>query len=86
MRNVTKQVVMTINLTPDQWQLFTASMDCAGVAKILNNQFNHLSKRGVSRAEFESTMDALMSKYSKYGASDSEPRYVLEELLDEQFA
>lgn len=86
MKNVTKTTVMTIALTPDQWQLYTASMDCTEAAKVLNNQFNHLSKRGAPRDEFESTMHKLMCEYSKFGACDSEPRWVLEDLLEEQFA
>lgn len=86
MKNVTKTVTVNINLTADQWQLYTASMDCEPVAKILNGQFNHLANRHAPRDEFESAMEKLMREYSSYGASDSEPRWMLEDLLNEQFA
>ena len=85
MKNVTKRVVMNIALTADQWQLFTASMKCGTAARALNSTFNDLSKRGATRDEFVTVMDAVMQKYSNYGACDSEPRWLLEDLLDMQF-
>ena len=85
MKNVTKRVVMNIALTADQWQLFTASMKCGTAARALNSTFNALSKRGANKDEFRVGMEAVMEQYSDYGASDSEPRWMLEDLLEMHF-
>lgn len=86
MKNVTKKVVLEVNLTGDQWELFTNSMDCTEATTALNSTFNLLSAAGATKDVFRKEMESVMSKYSEFGASDSEPRWKLEDLLEMQFA
>lgn len=77
--SVTREV--KVNLTPDEWQLYTTTMDCAAAAERLNRAMEaavRTKDRGAARKEF---MSALR-KEEKFGALDSEPIHVTEYVLD----
>lgn len=71
--------------TADDWQLFTASMDCAKVAEKLNYELKIIVNGGNERFQVEKHMEPWLQTFSAYGASDSEPRWFLKQVLDEIF-
>lgn len=84
-----------MRLTADQWQLFTCSMKCGKVAVELNKQLNvklkeakKLIKKGHSVDSVASivrdAMYPVMSRYSKYGATDTEPLWVLVDVINKE--
>lgn len=85
MRGLKKKVQIDASFSADDWQLYTSSLDCAMAASCLNAMLMALVNQGNSRHEVEVGMSKEMSRLSKYGASDSEPRYVLECILDEVY-
>ena len=82
MRNLTVVPKVTeCNLTADQWELYTAIFNCNKAARALNSAFKRLVNSGMDRVKVYHEMAKVMDKYSAYGAADSEPYYVLEDLL-----
>lgn len=75
-----------VNLTADQWGLFTHSMDCTEAADALNQVVEDNVNLGLDRDEVEVEVYKIMDTYSDYGASDTEPRVVLTSILDELYA
>ena len=76
-----KPVIQSLDLSADDWQLFTASMDCTKVAEKLNNTFVACVNQGLDKHQTRVKMHHIMSLNSKFGAADSEPVYVLGELI-----
>ncbi|CAB4195237.1 hypothetical protein UFOVP1298_5 [uncultured Caudovirales phage] len=85
MQNVSVSRTININLTAQQWQLYTATQDCEEVAEKLNRlvavAINMSPTRGIAARE----VGRVLSAYANYGASDSEPIHVATMLLDEAF-
>jgi len=75
----------SINLTGEQWDLFTHSMDTTKAAEALNNAVEENVNNGLSREEVEVAVEKIMDQYAQYGARDTEPRAVLNQLLDELY-
>lgn len=71
-----------INLSADDWQLYTRKKGADGVAKQLNEGFQTVVNSGKSREEVRSWMGKLMTRLRGWGADDTEPHYVLRDLLD----
>jgi hypothetical protein len=82
--SIKKQV--RLDLTPDDWQLYTTSMDCKRAAIALNDTFEFWFNNGASREELMKYMYNVMKIWSEYGAADSEPMYVLDDLVDTVYA
>jgi hypothetical protein len=83
--HIEKITQVNITLTADQWDLYTRSRDCSEAAEALNKTLEESINDGLSREEVVLMMDQVMVKYANYGAWDTEPRWVLEQILDEVF-
>lgn len=86
MKNVSVHKRITVNLTPEQWQLYTASMNCSIAADELNRLFEQSFNSGKLRKEVRAIMEKRMSDLSSFGAYDTEPLAILEDLLDLVYA
>ena len=80
---VTKKI--KVNLTPTQWELYTSSMDCQPAADALNMSFETHFNAGKSRSQVDWVMQGVMTNFSEFGTTDTEPQSVLYDLLDETF-
>lgn len=82
---------LTLNLTTGDWQLYSSMEGSSDAAASINKEiasiFNKCKKKSESAAH-EAINDVLV-KYREFGASDSEPRHVAEDLVgilrDQQF-
>jgi hypothetical protein len=72
-----------VNLTADQWQLYTESMDCTDAALQLNAGMTGILNSGLGISQAMNDAYALLGDFSKFGASDSEPIWVAERLIQE---
>lgn len=81
--NLTKRV--NLKLTPDDWDLYTSEPEVERVAEYLNERFNEFVNAGWDRTLVRQSMDKHMRLYSAWGANDTEPHYVLEQLLEEVY-
>ena len=80
---VSRSAVVEVNLTADQWQLFREP-GVEGAALALNiAAANALA--APSREEAWDRMRPEMDRQWHYGASDTEPRSVFSEMLDEVY-
>jgi len=82
---ITRSVKATVKLTADQWQLYTCSMECGEAADGLNQAAEIAIASSSSTAEAMQMMDEAFSKYSKFGAADSEPIHVAVSLFQQAF-
>lgn len=80
---IEKQIKITkINVTAQEWQLYTASMGCSGAARALNSAFKKaVNAKGSTPESVQEEMDKVRAVYSKYGAYDTEPRYTMYDLI-----
>lgn len=83
MKNLNMRVHIEPTFTAEEWQLFTASMDCAKVAEKLNYELKIVVNGGNERFQVEKHMEQWMRKFAEYGAYDSEPIWFLQQVLDE---
>ncbi len=86
MRNVTftKRITAEVSLTPEQWQLYS-SMDCSEAADALNRAAEDAIASSSNDYEALKKLHVVMNKYRSFGACDSEPLYVAEDLMFEAF-
>ncbi len=70
-----------INLSAEDWQLYTSNDDAEKVADELNREFVKLVNLGKDKRSVSRMMHAKMNFYSDTGAADSEPYEVLDELI-----
>ncbi len=84
---IKKSVLAKLLLDGKDWCLFTATdpVGCEKAAKILNSAFVDAVDERLNKDEVRRTMYRVMQKLAKEGANDSEPRQVLEDLLDTVF-
>lgn len=80
-----KRVTVDVKLTPDDWDLFTREPEVERIAENLNEKFNLCVNSRLTREETARNMQKEMWLYRAWGASDSEPLYVLEQLLNEVY-
>jgi hypothetical protein len=85
MLNLTRAVKIDPKYTAEDWQLYTASMKCTKAANALNKSLKTLVNNGNTRQHVYESMITIMSLYSKYGAFDTEPRWVLEDILSQVY-
>ena len=75
--------------TADQWELYTAGRHAgfraAVVADALNRNLETYVNQGMKKERVRQMMHVIMDNYADAGASDTEPRYHLEFLLDQIF-
>ena len=79
---ITKTITITVHATADDWQLHDLpGRDDAAIA--LNQRFEELVNKGVTRTEVRNGM--CLSDYATFGATRTETRYFVEDLLDKTF-
>lgn len=83
--NVRKTSTVSIDLSAEEWELLTASFPrriMEKVANYLNKRFSQGFNIGMKPNELRTSMDELMLSFAIYGAYDTEPRAVLEMLIE----
>ena len=86
MKNITYRTTVDCNLTAEQWQLFAAMAGADAAAEALNLAVNTgCNAPDATRASACRTISDTQRKYSKLGATDSEPYYVVDCILDKVF-
>ena len=80
-----KLQITKLDLTAEQWDLFTNSMDCTEAANALNETFKAAFNSGRDAMEIRTIMEIIQSNYSNYGAYDTEPTQVIEALIRKVF-
>ena len=85
MRNVIIKKAMTLKLTGDDWDLYTGSRDCEPTAKALNLAIAAIINASTNKDEAYNKGCKVLDLYSEFGAGDTEPRYVLRNILAEFF-
>lgn len=76
--------MMNLPKTADDWQLYTCSMKCGTAARSLTAALKRALKTETV-AEAQEIWYAVASKFSSYGATDTEPRDVAYTIIDEHF-
>ena len=84
-KKLNMRVLVDAKLTPDDWDLFTREPEVERIAENLNAKFNECVNGRLTREETERNMSREMRLYSAWGANDTEPHYVLEQLLNEVY-
>lgn len=77
---------ITCNFSADQWGLYTNTFprdEIEDVANRLNSQLNDYVNNDYTRTETREGMYNFLSKWSQYGAYDTEPRLFLDKVLEE---
>lgn len=89
MKNVaykTKVTSVELALTADQWQLYTEMLGVEDVADTLNKVLRkhilfHSTLANHSVHAVYGKMQDTLNEYSEFGASDTEPLYMVREIL-----
>lgn len=79
---VEHKVNISAHFTAEDWQLYLDNEHAEEVADKLNRQLEFLVNSGFSCNEVANRMWQYMSEMAKYGANDSEPHYLLEDILE----
>ena len=85
MLNITITKTIRVDLTAEDWGLYTTAMDCLFVARELNYTLAGSLNGGMGRQETEAGMGEMMRRCARFGADDTEPREVLAQVLDAWF-
>ena len=84
-----KRLNMTVNVDPtftaDDWQLYTSNEGSAEAAVELNTALKEAVAKYTERCDVEDAMHTAMGKLRNFGASDSEPRWFLQDILDKLY-
>lgn len=86
--NVRISTAVNINLSAQQWNLYTEFFPRYTIEKVatyLNNRFNQGYNRGMPKERLVEFVEDLMKQFSVYGASDGESRKVLDQLLEQVY-
>jgi len=78
----TRTEIVSIDLNPDDWELYSATINCDRAAAGLNKMLMDSVNSGKSCDDVREAMQEEMKYFREYGADDSEPHYVLDSLLN----
>ena len=81
MKNVMITKHITLNLTAEQWDLYTSMENIEYVAKDLNTHISDIFNSNDGPTAFVKATH-ILDLYSEFGAADTEPYAVLRELHD----
>lgn len=84
-KKINKRITVDVKLTSDDWDLYTSEQEVERVAENLNKRFNECVNANMTREETQRKMEQEMLLFKAWGASDTEPYYVLSILLDEVY-
>lgn len=84
-----------MRLSAEDWDLYTSSMKCGAAARAMTKQLNMYlgqAKKDIRKGEnsevvatsVRNNMYAFMSQYSKFGARDTEPEWVLVDAINSE--
>lgn len=79
------KTISELDYSADQWQLYSCTMNCDHVARELNDTLMFCVNNGLSRYDIQKLMGEVMYRHKDFGSLDSEPQYVLKDLLDQIF-
>lgn len=82
MKNVTISKRISIDLTPEQWELFYDKQGVNGASKFLNLNITDCLNNAKSKEEAWASATKFLERMSDYGANDTEPRYVLRRIVN----
>jgi hypothetical protein len=84
---IERVVKISVYLTAEQWQLYTSTYpaECSAIAFALNKTLIEYVNRGETREAVERFMLSAMRHAAEFGANDTEPRAVLDAILNEIF-
>ncbi len=89
MKNLGITCTIDAQLTAEQWQLYTCSTElkrkCDTAARHLNKAVTEAVAKKMTRVGVREAVYLVMDKFKHTGAYDTEPRGVLEDILDEVF-
>lgn len=81
MRGVTLTKQLELTMTADDWDLYDMPQSKTA-AEALNYTIMREFNAGMDREHVRFRAEVVMAKYRECGASDTEPRYILNGLLD----
>jgi len=81
-----KPIIVGMDLNAEDWNLYSNKPHAESVATNLNNTFIACVNQGLDKHQTRVKMNHIMGLNSKFGAADSEPIYVLGELINLVFA
>lgn len=73
---------ITLSLTAEDWDLYSTMDQVEAVANVLNTNLEVAVNTGMGATAAVSYMMKVMEDYSKYGAMDTEPLRVLDDLIN----
>lgn len=73
---------VSLSLTAEDWDLFSTKENVEAAANRLNVSLEHAVNSGMSQMEATRFMLREMEDLASYGAADTEPGYVLDDLLN----
>ena len=75
-----------IDMSADEWELFSDMPGADSVARELSiNLQTLLNESGLTPGDIEHRMEALMDKWSEFGAADSEPLWHMRNIIAKFF-
>lgn len=74
-----------LNLTADDWELYTESKDCTNAANAINEAIETAFNSGADLPTVRKAAWKVMHAYRFYGAEDSEPLWKLDHLLNQLY-
>lgn len=85
MRNVAISIRLKINLTAQDWQLFTSKAGADKAAYAMNVQLEPVINEAKNFSEALTKGAGVLANFREFGSTDSEPYAVLEQLLELRF-
>lgn len=83
MKGVKITPIVSLTLTPSEWDLYTKELAAPVAAFALNQVIEDSFNAGLTRSETTQKTFRVMDAYRRVGANDSEPNRVLERILNE---
>jgi hypothetical protein len=87
--SIVAKLAMSVSIKPtftaNDWQLYTVSRPCEEAALKLNEALAAAVNAGMTRAQVMRRMDVVMTELREFGAADSEPSHLLDEVLGHIF-
>lgn len=80
-----RMLICSCNLTAQDWQLFSNKPEIDLVARTLNRAVEVYAGGAGSKENFLQLTIPILEKLSDFGASDTEPRAVLDQLARELY-
>lgn len=87
MHGLTIKKQITANFSAEQWSLYTSSYlpECIDAAKELNKSLEDAVNSGSDRWGTFKQVSLVMKRFENLGATDTEPREFLYDVLDQIF-